>query len=328
MSETKEVKIRINKKKLIIAIILILLLITICITFKGIKKAKVKNNNSNLGNMGLAVTDGDTVYYNKWEVGITKAKGNSDQLLTSSTAYSMNLVKDTIYYISVSDDAEIVLKSVKTNGKDEKTIKRLFTSVSKIYVQDGFIYYVNKENNLDGISRYNIDTGEVQVITTANIRDFAVLEDKIYFTDNIENLYIMDLTGINLKRIINKPMIKEFQIQGKYIYFYNTDDNNFCRCDLNGENVQVISDRIKANSNYNVTNNKIYFFDEETNTISSMDLNGKSIKELKAIKAKRTKINVVNDQIYYLDSSEDVAGQSYQIHRMNLNGSDGRKIEY
>lgn len=326
MREAKEVKIKLSKRKIMLTILLLVVILLIILTSKIIGALTKERSISNLGNMGLAVYDGKYVYYNKWEEGIFKTKGSKEEKLTDETAYSMNIVDDTIYYLSVSDNQEILLKSIKTNGEELKTLKRLYTSISKIYVQDGYIYYVTNEG-LDGISKYEIETGNTTVITNASIKDFGILDDKIYFTDNIKNLYVMSNTGINLERIVNKPVVEKFQIQGKYIYFYNNEEEAFCRVDLNGENMEVISDRIAENANYNVTSKKIYYFDKETNSISKMDLDGDNVKIVKEINAKKTKINIIEDKIYYLDSSKDPK-QSYQIYRVGTDGGKLKEIVY
>lgn len=323
---TKEVKIKLSKRKIMLTIFLIIIIVAISFLISAFKTIFRDRKISNLGNMGLAKEYEKVIYYNKWEDGIYKVKGNKETKLIDETAYSINVVDDVIYYITVSKDNEILLKSLDIDGKNSKVLKRLYTSVSKIYVQDGFIYFVTNEA-ADGISKYNIETGEATMITTSPIKDFVVTEDKVYFSDNINNLYEMSLTGIELKRVIAKPMVEMFAIYDDHIYFYNTIDNNFVRTDLNGENLEVITTRIVANANYNVTRNKIYFFDKETNSISSMNLKGENIEIVKEINAKKTKINIVGDQIYYLDSSIDPK-QSYQIHRVFLNGKEGKEIKY
>lgn len=326
MKEIKEVKIRLSKRKVMLTILLVFVIILIVLTSKLIGFITKDREVSNLGNMGLAVQDGKYIYYNKWEEGIFKSKGNKEEMLIDETAYSMNVVDDTIYFLSVSSKQEILLKSIKTNGEDLKTLKRLYTSISKIYVQDGYIYFVTNEG-LDGISKYNIETGESNLIVSSNIKDYVVYEDKIYFTDDRENLYVMTNTGIELQRIINAPIIEKFQIQDDNIYFYNLEEEKFCRVDLNGENLEVISDRIEENANYNITSRKIYFYDKQTNSISKMDLDGDNIELVKEINAKKTKINIVDDEIYYLDSSNDPS-QAYQIFRVGVDGKKLKEIIY
>ena len=326
MKEAKEVKIRLSKRKIMITVLLLIVIILIMITSKIIGLITKERNVSNLGNMGLAYYYDGHIYYNKWEEGIFKVNKFSEEKLTDETAYSINIVDDVIYYISVSKDQEILLKSIDINGENMKTLKRLYTSISKIYINNGYIYYVTNEG-LDGISRYNIKTGENNLITTATVRDFCVTDDKIYFSDNIENLYSMTHTGLELERIVNKPIIEKFQVQGKYIYFYNIVDNNFCKVDLNGENLEMITNRIVGNANYNVTDKNIYYFDKDTNSISVMDLKGENIELIKKINAKKTKINIVDDEIYYLDSSKDPK-QAYQMFRVGKDGSKSKEVKY
>ena len=326
MKEAKEVKIKLSKRKVMLTILLVFVIILIVLTSKLIGFITKDREISNLGNMGLATEDGKYTYYNKWEKGIFKAKGNKEEMLIDETAYSMNVVDDTIYYLSVSNKQEILLKSIKTNGEDLKTLKRLYTSISKIYVQDGFIYFVTNEG-LDGISKYNIETGECNLIVSSKIKDYVLCDDKIYFSDDRENLYVMTNTGIELQRIINAPIIEKFQIQDKYIYFYNLENEKFCRVDLNGDKMEIISERIEENSNYNVTSRRIYFYDKQTNSISKMDLDGENLEIVKEINAKKTKINIVDDVIYYLDSSNDPS-QAYQIFRVGVDGKKLREIDY
>ena len=137
----------------------------------------------------------------------------------------------------------------------------------------------------------------------------------------------MTLTGLELKRVINTPIIEKFQIQGKYIYFYNTSDSTFCKADLDGENITKITDKIAKNANYNVTDKRIYYYDKENNSISSMNLKGEDIEIIKEINAKKTKINIVGDEIYYLDSSLDPK-QAYQIFRVGIDGKKLKEIKY
>ena len=96
MNGAKEVKIKLSKRKVMTLIVFIVVLIMINFTLKWIKTINKDRNISNLGNMGLVVEDGKTIYYNKWEEGIVKVKGNKETLLTEETAYSIHW-KDITY---------------------------------------------------------------------------------------------------------------------------------------------------------------------------------------------------------------------------------------
>lgn len=323
MKKVKELKL--NKKRVFIAVAVLVLIIIIIFIIKGIFSNKIEKEIGNASNMGLATYNDGVVFYNKYEKGIVKCKGNKEYLITDETAYSINVVGDDIYYLSVSDNNTIDIKTVKTNGDALKKIKTIHTSISKIYVENGYIYYATNQN-IDGIARINIATNEETIITTANIQDFQVLEDEIYFTDNINNIYKMSLTGVNLERISKELRIKNFQIQGKWIYFIDSETNCLNKVKKDGTDKEIVTDKIKDN-NYNVTDKRIYFFNKDEKKICSIDLKGKKIKEIVTIQANKTKINIANDVLYYLDISKDDS-QIYQIYRIKTNGNTAKKIEY
>ena len=117
-------KLRLNMKRIIV---LAILLIIILLIFWGIGKLILKLFSQekvvgNYDNMGLAIEDGKTVYYNKYEKGIVKRENKKETQLTDKTAYSMTIINDIIYYITVSDENTIDLNSVKTTGEDLKKI--------------------------------------------------------------------------------------------------------------------------------------------------------------------------------------------------------------
>ena len=126
MKSNEKLKIKLDKKKILlilIAIAIVLILFGIGKLISSLSKEKVMGN---YANMGLAVV---------------KVKGGKEYQITDETAYSMNVVGDTIYYLTVSDLNTIDIKSVETNGDNLKKIKTIYTTISKIYVQDGYIYY-------------------------------------------------------------------------------------------------------------------------------------------------------------------------------------------
>lgn len=320
----KKINLKINKKKVVFLAVILIAVIILAILISNLFKGK-DDVNGNISNRGLATYVDGVTFYNRYENGIVKYKGNKEYLITDETAYSINVVGDDIYYLTVSDSGDIDIKTVKTNGDGLKKIKTIGTSISKIYVQDGYIYYsTNRE--IDGIARINIENNEETIITTAVIQDFQVLENEIYFTDNINNFYKMSLTGIDLNRVSNDLRLKQFQIVGKWIYFVDIETNSLNKIKLDGTDKNLVTDKIKDN-NYNVTNDKIYFFDAENKKICSVNLKGNNYKEIITIQANRTKINIADDTLYYLDTSKDES-QISQMYRIKTNGNQTKKIEY
>ena len=118
MKGRKKSRRKVKMKRLAILLIIALAIIAITVgilnlIIKFISPEKVVGNSSN---GGLVISDGKAIYYNKYETGIFEVKNKKEKQITNETAYSMTLVKDTIYYLTVSDSNTIDLKSVNING--------------------------------------------------------------------------------------------------------------------------------------------------------------------------------------------------------------------
>lgn len=313
-------------KKIIVVIIIAILLVSIIITINAIKGKKSNNNEiGNISNMGLAASGEEGIFYNKYEEGIVKVKGFEEFQITNETAYSINVIGDDIYYLSIGDTSNINIRRVKSNGSELTTIKTIKTSISKIYVVDNYIYYATNENE-DGIAKLTLDGKEEKIITNSEIKDFQVINNMIYFSNSVGNLYKMTTNGTELEKISVQYAIKEFQVRDEWIYYFNENEKNLCKVSVFGEDTAVVSEYINSNI-YNITKNKIYFFDVEAKKIASVNLNGGNYKEIVSVSTNKTKINVVEDTIYYLDASNNEA-KIYQMYRIKTNGKSAKSIEY
>ena len=320
-------KLKLNKRRIIVlivlAIILILILIGIINLFKMIfEKNKVVGN---LSNLGLALEDGNTSFYNKYEKGIVKVKGKEEYQITDETAYSMTIIEDTIYYLTLSNSNTLDLKSVKTNGDMPTNIKNLSTSISKFYIEDGFVYYVTNQNSF-GIAKLSLQTGEEKIVTASNVQDFVVENGIIYYTDNVGFLYSINTDGKDLKTLSKEYDIKKIQLLKNWIYFYNNKENCLSKIKTDGSKVKQVTTFV-TNETYNVTSKKIYYFDEVNKQICETGLNGKKSKPVVSLKSTRTKINIANGILYYLDDSQNETS-IYQMYRVKTNGAATNPIEY
>ena len=327
MEEIQKKKFNINKKMIIAGIIAVILIITIVITFSVINGRR-KNNAElgNISNMGLAASNDEGVFYNKYEDGIVKVKAGVESQITNETAYAINLLGNDIYYLSVADNSNIAIKKVKTNGSEPLTIKTINTSISKIYVELDSIFYATNDNN-PGIAKMNLDGTNERVIISNEIKDFEVVENKIYYTSKTGDLYVSSTNGTEIQRITPKAVsIKEFQVKDDWIYYYDEEKNCLNRLKIDGTSNGVFSQYVNSNI-YNIAKDRIYFFDEENKKISSINYKGENYKELASVSTNKTKINVVGDTIYYLDASSNES-KIYQMYRIKTNGSATRAIKY
>jgi len=279
----------------------------------------------NYANSGLVIEDGSTVYYNKYENGIFKVKGNKETQITSETAYSITLVKNTIYYLTISESNTIDLKSINKNGEEQKKIATLSTPFSKFYIENNQVLYVTNKEKMR-IVKLSLDNLEEKTLVEAGIQDFAVSNGKVYYSNNEGHLYSIGIDGDDSKEISKEYDVKNFQILGKWIYFYNVKENALCKIKTNGKSKQTVSSFI-TNEIYNVTSKKIYYFDATNKQICSCDLKGKKSVAIVKVSAERTKINIANGILYYLDNSKN-ENQIYQIYRVKTNGKATDAIDY
>ena len=173
--EKKKSKLKLNKRRVIVLIILALICALVLCGLVKLAGMIFSGNEvvGNLNNMGLAMADGNTTFYNKYEEGIVKVKGGKEYQITDETAYSMTIVDDTIYYLTLSSTNTLDLKSVKTNGDEPTKIKTLSTPSSKFYILDGNVYYItNKE--VYGIAKLSLESNEEKMVVVYNVQDFVV----------------------------------------------------------------------------------------------------------------------------------------------------------
>lgn len=327
MEENQKKNFSLNKKMLIVAIIAIILIVMMAITFSVISsKRKTNSELGNISNMGLAASSEEGVFYNKYEEGIVKVKGLEESKITNETAYSITLVGDDIYYLSVGDTSNITIKKVKTNGSGMETIKTIRTSISKMYIESDCIYYATNDNN-GGIAKITLDGKDERTIISSEIRDFEVIDGKIYYSNKTGDLFVATTSGVDTKKITPESYaIKEFQVKDEWIYYYNEDEKCLCKLKSDGTNNQIISQYVNSNI-YNISKDRIYFFNEENKKIASINFNGDKYKEIVSISTNKTKINVVGDTIYYLDASNNES-KIYQMYRVKTNGGNAKTIEY
>lgn len=324
--KTNEAKAKfLNKKNLMVIVTIIVAILVIVLVSTLIKKVSKEKIVGNLSNMGLAVEGDDAIYYNKYEKGIIKVKGGKEYQITDETAYSMNIVGDTIYYLTVSNMNTIDIKSVKTNGDALTKIKTIYTTISKIYVKDNYIYYATNKDS-SGLVKINLENKEETKITLANIQDFVLDENKIFFVDNINDLYSIEISGNGLTKIETDANFKKFQILDKWIYFYDEKENSLCKIKKDGSDKKVVATFVN-NETYNVTNKNIYYYDSVNLQICKCDLKGKKSTVVVKLQSPKPKINIVDGIIYYLDESKDET-QIHQMYRIKQNGNKTKSIDY
>lgn len=329
MGTKKNSKIKVNKKRLslviaILAVAIILVIGILSLILRAFSPEKPFGNYSN-NNAGLAIADGNTVYYNKYESGIFKVKGKKETKLTDETAYSITLVKNTLYYLTISESNTIDLKKVDTNGENNEKITTLSTPMSKFYIEDNNVFYITNKEKMR-IVKLSLEDLTETTIVESGINDFVVSKGKVYYTNNNGYLYSISTEGTNNKEISKEYNIRNFQVLKNWIYFYDNSEGALCKIKNNGKSKQTVTNFVN-NETYNVTDKKIYYYDATNKQICRCDLKGKKSIAIVKIQAERTKINIANGVLYYLDKSDN-NNQMYKMYRVKTNGGATNSIEY
>ena len=318
------------RRIVVIIVLLVFLVILIKLLSTVFRKEKVVGN---LNNRGLAIGVGKETYYNKYEKGIFKVKGNKEYKLTEETAYSITYYKDKLYYLTVSNSNSIDLKSVDTNGENLEFIKTLPTRISKFYIENGFVYYVTNKD-VTGLSKLELETKKESIIATSNVQDFVLDNKTIYYTDNVGYLYKVNVDGTNNEVISRDYSINQIQILDKWIYYYDSTSTELngprglYKIKKDGSSRTLVLENVN-NEYYNVTNKGIYYYDITNKKIIKTNLKGKKSKDIIQLNDQMilTRMNIANGIIYYLDKSLDDS-QIYQMFRIKENGMKTKNIEY
>ena len=85
------------------------------------------------------------------------------------------------------------------NGDETTTLRSVSSSSTKMYLVNGYLYYLTIEPN--SISRIDINGENEMSLITREVSDFDILDETIYFTDAYGYLCKIDLNGENYSQI-------------------------------------------------------------------------------------------------------------------------------
>ena len=230
---------------------------------------------------------------------ITKAnkEGNNPQLV--SDLYAKYKESKTDLELAIDNNEKVNKKIARLEGAKKiaslprKEFNKLKTN-AKLKAAE-----IRKQihNKIDPIAKSVIDKA-------TDAKDFVVDKGMIYFTDNIGYVYSIKVNGQELTNILKDYNVSKIQVLKKWIYFYNQQEKCLSKVKKTGGDVKTVATFVN-NETYNITNKYIYYFDSVNNQICRSDLKGKKSKAIVTLKTGRTKINIANGYIYYLDESKN-----------------------
>ena len=203
-----------------------------------------------------------------------------------------------------------------------ETLVSTASSSTKMYLYDGYLYYLTSDPNT--ISKIDINGENEEVLLTRSVSNFELDNEKIYFTDETGFLYSVDLNGENYVQVYEEIIGSDFQVYNKYVYYYD-ETQGLMRLNMNKLETKLVTDKLDS-SIFNVTDSGIFFVNLENMKICKISLNGKNYEELADINTSNTKINIVDNEIYYIEVDEESGG--YKTYRIKTNGKATNEIEY
>lgn len=278
------------------------------------------NSQGNLNGGGWAAVQGDWIYYSTFDALYKmKSDGSQNQKIFDDTVGKINVVGDWIYFNRNGND----ISRMKINGSEYKVILK---NVSFFTVVNHKIYYTDSETGY----LYRVDengANKALLIEEDCKYDINVTEDAICWGAENGTLCIADINGKNIKRI------SEFYPQEIIIcdgVIYEAPNLKLSNAETGKEITQYLR-KTGGAGNINISDGWIYFsYWEDKDRIYKMKTDGTQMQKLSDLSA--TSITVVGQWIFYLkmeyydDSDGIIHGNSSDLYRMRIDGSDNQMI--
>lgn len=253
------------ERKLSILVILLLCLsvcLSACVHTNGDKREsngavrpeKLGFEGGNLNAGGLMCGDGNGwVYYRSesdyWCLYKAKFDGSGKIKLSDGCPQNIDVLDGWVYYSNFRDGFSIY--RVLVNGKEET--KLVDGYCSNLYVAESGLYFdMRDEHNSAQIYHANLDGSEMKLI----IPDMKLCYyyDGIVYCSNTQKMCAYDLETGTLS-VICEEYTYNVSVNDSGIYFWDVNNDCFCRIDGDGSTEVIVS----GGDFYNLTGSKLYY---------------------------------------------------------------------
>lgn len=134
------------------------------------------NTTGNANNYGLAVTDGNYIYYSvlsSKRIDRMNMDGTSPLTLVNAHAQCLNIMDGWLYF---GDNANQSICKIRLDGSGLTTIRAKAWPIYMQVTSDGWIYYVDN-NNGDKLSRVKTDGTGYETVVNISTGDFLLFKD-------------------------------------------------------------------------------------------------------------------------------------------------------
>ncbi len=279
----------------------------------------------NLSNNGKVFHDGESVYLGLAE-GLFKETDGVLTKISNDRATSIFRQGDAVYYLNSASQRSFDIKMIKDGSTEPQTIKTIYTSINKICVSQDSIYYVSSENGY-GIRKISMQDMNEGLVVLANIVDFTIEDDMLYYTDIVGKLERLNLSKKEdvPYTIDSTHSIRKFQVKDKWIYFYNNKEGGLCKIKMNGKGFGLVNKNIK-NDSFNISSKgNIYFLDGAKTKICKGKIDGNSFKTIAETKITNSTINIAAGNLYYENYASETSSIT-KLYRVKTNGKAAKEI--
>ena len=232
--------------------------------------------------------------------------GNTSGNITNLAAVAVQ--GDWIYYSNKSDDDK--LYKIKKDGTNKTKLDNE-GMCQNICVIDGWIYYTRQTDELLPKSEYSYQyLNKIRTDGTQKTRlhkgsfgNLSIVNDKMYFTDNLSDLegyqlFSANLDGTNLKTICKGVQCYYVNVVGDEIYFADAlNDKQLSKVKTDGSSLTKLGE-VKAHS-LNVVGDWVYYVCESSDGNSIYKVKTDGTTNTLLCNEDANFINVNNGWIYY-----------------------------
>ena len=262
-----------------------------------------------VGNNGLAVQMGSTIYYananDQNRLYAMKTDGSGNHQVLAETIGGM-VTDGTNLYAFINDEYRY-LWTLNLENRSRSLL--MDTAAAEMGYSNQYLYYTDFNKDKTLYSLYISDTNVHTQLTFLPTYDLSSDGNNVYFRYGRDGDYVLcsvPLAGGDVTVILSKQVLDVVYYEGKL--YYIDQQRNFCSVNPDGSQDQVISE-IPC-SNLVIFEDQLYFIhngeaeEEDAGSLCRMNLDGSGYEVL--AQGSYNNINVVENRVFFLDNNRQM----------------------
>ena len=330
-AEQTDVKVKKKNKKALIVVIVVAfaallaaagVITALYLQANPVRTGALGNTGGNLGNSGIAVSDGaNNVYYsvltinpdnsNSGEFHTYRYDGESDVKISDNGGMYLNYANGYLYFVNAGDG---MVYRMREDGTELKKLTAV--TASYLLVKGDFLYYLNSTDYT--LYSMELNGTNVKQLSDEKMLQLAATDENVYYVGASDYcLYKTDFNFAKPQKITESPSLY-LNVTDENLLYCTESDNGEIKAvitDINGKNQKDIAE----NAVYmNLSGDDVYYTDSSTGAIKKYNI---KTEETADLKVKGSALNIAGDKAYF--ANVDASGS---IYRMNLDGSGKEQV--